>query len=211
MVKPRRYRSRRLPETVAAAAAVFGLVTVVVWLIADQQDRQSAGDGSARSVVTEQRRDSLERPLEPAREASRTTSRVRSQVAVLSLSARSPDPGIRVELLSVTDRSDPVPVRRRWVLTEYHLVVSILDQGGLELSRTLVLDPMIIRAELFGPDGAVKESHIVTRDTELAVAYPFAPDARWLVVHRPTWDGSAFEPREIAKVPLPGRDGTATP
>lgn len=112
--------------------------------------------------------------------------------------------GHTVELVSRSLSDGPVQTPFRAVrIAENRLIVAVLSDEGKELWRMSILDPRIVRAEFFAPDGSIEKTHTLTRDAETTVAFPHWPEARTLVVYQPSWNGSTFRLREVGNLVLP--------
>ena len=212
-------RNRYLVVSAAVAAGLAAGGTA--WLVRNDTPGLPAAEPerpSATAITGERSPPADQQPgttrAEPdvnAPSAAPSTGSARSQVAVLRLSGSATGQAARAEVVSVNTRDDPVPTRRAWRLTQDDLVIVVLDKEKSELFRSLTLDPRIVRGEFFGADGQVDESITVVRDAVVTVAYPHTDAARWLVVYRPSWQGSDFELLQVATVELPAPDGGVTP
>ena len=213
--------SRKRHLVVSGAVAACLVAGGTAWFLRNDTPALPAAEPERPSAtaITGERSPSADQQLGTTRaepdvntpSANPSIGSARSQVAVLRLSGSATGGDARVEVVSVSTRDDPVPTRRSWRVTADDLVIAVLDEAKSELFRSLTLDPRIVRGEFFGADGQIDESITVVRDAVVTVAYPHTDAARWLVVYKPSWQGSDFELLQVATVELPAADGGVTP
>jgi len=108
------------------------------------------------------------------------------------LSAPSPT-DITVTVLSHKHRQGKPPRQRNPKLSLQHLVVVGLNAQGEETSRTVILDPRIVRAETAEPSGTLTASELRYRnDVIFSVTMPDDPSVIALRIYQPRWTGKEF-------------------
>lgn len=85
-----------------------------------------------------------------------------------------------------------LPKERNPELAEDRLVVVGLDATGRELSRAIVLDPRLVRAEFGDSSGKLSRKLLYKDDVELSVALPDDPAIVSVIVYHPRWTGKHF-------------------
>ena len=108
--------------------------------------------------------------------------------------------GLTVVTIRVT--AGPAPQLRSLRLATNRLLVATVDAGNALRSWTIVPDPRIIRAESFGPDGAIKGQTLYRPDADLFVTIPCDDAIVGIHVYQPLWDGQAFHLTPLGAVPV---------
>ena len=114
-----------------------------------------------------------------------------------------PAPSERVTVLERRRLSGKVPRQRNVELSSQHLVVIGLDENGLEIARVVVLDPRLIRAEIFDPSGEIVSNELIYQEyADLLLVFPDDPRLRKLKFYHPNWTGKKFVLELIAETQL---------
>jgi hypothetical protein len=107
-----------------------------------------------------------------------------------------------LELLEDRSVLGAFPRQRNPELSSQHLVVVVLGEGGEEITRVVVPDPRIVRAELPGPEGDLESELLIRDDVEWHLVIPDDPNAHTLEVFHPRWTGTAFVLDSIGSIQL---------
>jgi hypothetical protein len=125
-------------------------------------------------------------------------------VAKDSLSAAPPVENT-VTILSQKRAQGALPTQRNPELSRQHLVVVGLNAKGQETSRTVMLDPRIIRAETTDSSGKLISPGLLYRnDVTFSVTVPDEPGIIGLKVYQPRWTGTEYTLDLIGEAKLPG-------
>lgn len=110
-----------------------------------------------------------------------------------------------ITILSQKRAQGALPRQRNPELSQQNLVVVGVNAQGQEISRTVMLDPRIIRAETAEPSGKLTSSGLLYRnDATFSVMMPDDPGVAALKVYQPRWTGAEFTLDLIGEAKLPG-------
>jgi|GEM_PF-4923817 len=116
----------------------------------------------------------------------------------------APPPDNTVTVLSQKRAKGTPPTERNPELSRQHLVVVGLNAQGQEISRTVMLDPRILRAETTDPSGKLTNPELLYRnDVTFSVAVPDDPGVIGVKVYQPRWTGTEYALDLIGEVKLP--------
>ncbi|MGH8614967.1 MAG: hypothetical protein ACREYF_23835 [Gammaproteobacteria bacterium] len=100
-----------------------------------------------------------------------------------------------------------LPKQRNPELSQQHLFVVGLNAQGEETSRTVMLDPRILRAETAESSGQLTSSELFYRnDVIFSVTIPDDASAIALRIYQPRWTGTEFALDLIGEANLPEVD-----
>lgn len=109
-----------------------------------------------------------------------------------------------VTVLSQMRTQGTLPRQRNPELSPQHLVVVGLNAQGQETSRTIMLDPRILRAETAESSGQLTSSELLYRDdVTFSVTIPDDPSTITLRIYQPRWTGKEFALDLIGEANLP--------
>jgi hypothetical protein len=109
-----------------------------------------------------------------------------------------------VSVLSQKRSQGTFPRQRNPELSPQHIVVLGLNAKGQETSRTIMLDPRILRAETAESIGKKTSSEFLYRkDVKFSIMIPDDADAVTLKIYKPRWTGKAFALDLIGQTNLP--------
>ena len=109
-----------------------------------------------------------------------------------------------VTVLSQKRTQGTMPRQRNPELSPQHLVVVGLNAQGQETSRTVMLDPRILRAEMAESSGQLTSSELLYRnDVTFSVTIPDDPSTIALRIYKPRWTGKEFALDLIGEANLP--------
>ena len=114
----------------------------------------------------------------------------------------SADPTQELTLVTRRIATGPAPQLRGLRLATDRLFVAAVDAGNALRSWTVVADPRIVRAESFGPDGAIQGEDLYRPDADLFVTIPNDTAVAALRVYQTLWDGQAFHLTSVGAVPV---------
>ncbi len=104
-----------------------------------------------------------------------------------------PPPTERMTVLERRRISGQVPRQRNVELSSQHLVVIGLDENGQEIARVVVIDPRLIRAEIFDPSGEIVTNKLIYREhAEFSLVFTEDPRLRKLKFYHPNWTETKF-------------------
>ena len=104
-----------------------------------------------------------------------------------------PSPSERVTVLERHRIPGKVPRQRNVELSSQHLIVSGLDENGQEIARVVVIDPRLIRAEIFDSSGEIVSNEFIYKENvEFSLVFTEDPRLRRLKFYHPTWTGTKF-------------------
>ena len=110
----------------------------------------------------------------------------------------------RIAVVGKRPVSGTPPRQRNPKLSPHHLVVVAFDMHGQEITRIVIPDPRIVRAETFDPSGHVTSSQIFYRSiTEFLVILPDDHRITGLKIFQPHWTGSDFILKLLGETKLP--------
>ena len=99
----------------------------------------------------------------------------------------------RVTVLERRRISGQVSRQRNVELSSQHLVVIGLDENGREIARVVVIDPRLIRAEIFDSSGEIVSNELIYRENvEFSLVFTNDPRLRRLKFYHPNWTGTKF-------------------
>jgi len=84
------------------------------------------------------------------------------------------------------------PQQRNPELSEQQLLVIAHNVHGEEVSRVLIPDPRIIRAETITPNNHVVSRFFLKNSGECTLVFPNNPEIRILKIYHPKWTGAEF-------------------
>ena len=106
-----------------------------------------------------------------------------------------------IETRTVTRRG---PRQRNPEISSQHMVVIGFDIQEREISRTVIADPRLVRAETFGPTGEVISSERIYRNNiEFPVVFSDDPRISTLRFYHPNWTGKKLDLQLIGETRLP--------
>jgi hypothetical protein len=109
-----------------------------------------------------------------------------------------------IKILSQKRTQGALPKQRNPELSQQNLVIVGVNAQGQEISRTVMLDPRIIRAETAEPSGKLTSSGLLYRnDATFSVMVPDEPGVIGLKVYQPRWSGSEYTLDLIGEAKLP--------
>jgi hypothetical protein len=114
-----------------------------------------------------------------------------------------------VMVLSQGRTQGEFPRQRNAELSSQHLVIVAVDAKGEEISRTVMLDPRVLRAETTESSGQFTSSELLYRkNVTFSVTIPDDARAFALRIQKPRWTGDKFALDLIGEAILPerGRD-----
>lgn len=112
-----------------------------------------------------------------------------------------------VNIRSETVSTERPPRQRNPELSEDQLVVIGLDNAGIEIMRTLILDPRFVRSEAFGANGIVSsEKHLLT-EAVFGVTLPDNERLSSIEIYQPHWNGQQYLLRLQGKATLSQQGG----
>jgi hypothetical protein len=127
-----------------------------------------------------------------------------SPSAVKNHLSSAPPPDNTVTVLSQKRVQGAPPAERNPELSRQHLVVVGLNAQGQEISRTVMLDPRILRAETVDLSGKLTNPELLYRnDVTFSVAVPDDPGVIGVKVYQPRWTGTEYALDLIGEVKLP--------
>ncbi len=117
---------------------------------------------------------------------------------------RKPDQ--RVRILERRATAGPAAAKKQFAkLSSNHIVVIGLNEEGDELNRSVLLDPRLIRAEIFSPTTGkiIHSDQIYLEDVDFIVDLPDGAGIRKIQFFHPRWTGAEFVLDLIAETSLP--------
>ena len=105
-----------------------------------------------------------------------------------------------VNIMRQRSRPDAVPRQRGQQLSEDHLVVVATDRNGREISRTVILDPRLVRAEAIDGQGHFTSRRLFRQEVEFPIALPDDDRIVRLQILHPRWTGSEFILEPVGEV-----------
>lgn len=124
------------------------------------------------------------------------------QSAARSLAKGSPV-SQQLRLLQVRRVSGRPPRQRNPELSPDHLVLKALDARGRELTRIIIPDPRLLRAETAGPVGELRMQRFYRESVDFTVALPDDPGIRVLGIYQPRWEEAGLVLDLIGEAKLP--------
>ena len=123
-----------------------------------------------------------------------------------NLSAPAPvDNSNSVTILSQKRTQSSPPRQRNPEISAQHLIIVGLNAQGQETSRTIMLDPRILRAEAAESSGKRIPTEIMYReDVSFSITIPDDSNAVTLQIYKPRWTGKEFALDLIGQVNLQG-------
>lgn len=97
-----------------------------------------------------------------------------------------------VKVLRQQSHPEPAPRQRHPQLSEDHLVVIAVDRAGEEISRIVILDPRLVRAETIDPQGRFVSRRLYRQQVEFSVTLPDDDRVVRLRLLHPRWTGTEF-------------------
>ena len=113
-------------------------------------------------------------------------------------------PNRRIKILNKRRISDRAPRQRNPQLSSRHLMLIGFDAMEKEVTRQMIVDPRLIRAEIFDNSGEIERSVVIYRnDVEFSIVVPQSPRIRKLKIYHPRWTGDAYNLEIIGETSLP--------
>jgi len=110
----------------------------------------------------------------------------------------------RQRLTVAPGKSVAMAVRQRDpTVSEQQLVVVTLDASRKELSRTIIADPRLVRAETTTSDGRLTTAGLWRASVSFRVVVPADPAAAELRLFQPRWDGRQMHLDLLGSARLP--------
>lgn len=98
----------------------------------------------------------------------------------------------------------PPPKQRNPELSSEQLVAVALDALGQEITKVVIPDPRLIRAETADPSGKLTSSGFIYQaSTDLIIPLPDDSRITTLKIYHPRWTGKKFILAQIGEVQLP--------
>ena len=130
-------------------------------------------------------------------------STTNEQPSQRSLAAR-PAPAPRLEVIDTRTVTRRRPRQRNPEISSQHMVVIGFDIQEREISRTVIADPRLVRAETFGPTGEVMATErIYQNNIEFPVVFSDDPRITTLRFYQPNWIGKTLDLELIGETRLP--------
>ncbi|MGB7934200.1 MAG: hypothetical protein WCH04_18645 [Gammaproteobacteria bacterium] len=127
-----------------------------------------------------------------------------AEVPMLTESLRGVRPATQtVTLIGEKRVPRPPPRQRNPKLSPDQLVVVGLDSKGQELSRTLVPDPRLIRAETLDPSDRLVSGQMYLENVNFSVVLPEDSALEEIRLYHPIWTGTKFDLELIGEIALP--------
>jgi len=115
-----------------------------------------------------------------------------------------PSPSERVTVLDGRRIPGKAPRHRNVELSSQHLLVIGLDENDREITRAVIIDPRLIRSEIFNSSGEIVSSELIYKDNvEFSLAFSDDPRLRRLKIYHPNWRGNTFSLKLIGETQLP--------
>ncbi|WP_454064585.1 hypothetical protein [Candidatus Nitrospira salsa] len=95
------------------------------------------------------------------------------------------------------------PKQRNPELSEQQLVVVALNVQGEEVTRVLIPDPRMIRAETVEPTGEIESRLFLKASGEYTIVLPNDSDIYSLKIFHPTWTGTEFVLEPLGETYVP--------
>lgn len=115
-------------------------------------------------------------------------------------------PGKRVKILKRRKTTQTVRRKRYPELSSKHIVIIARNKKGEEIDQSVLLDPRLIRAEIFSPESGqiVHSGKIYRADVDFIVDLPDDDGIDRIEFYHPRWTGTEFELELIGETQLPG-------
>ena len=115
-----------------------------------------------------------------------------------------PSPSERMTVLDRRRIPGKAPRQRNVELSSQHLVVIGLDENDREITRAVVMDPRLMRSEIFSPSGEWVSSELTYRaNAEFLLVFSDDPRLRKLKIYHPNWTGNKYVLELIGETQLP--------
>ena len=113
-------------------------------------------------------------------------------------------PGKRVNILKRRKNSQSMRNKRFPELSSKHIVIIARNKKGEEINQSVLLDPRLIRAEIFSPESGkiLVSDHIYRQDVDFIVDLPDDAGIDKIQFYHPRWTGTAFELELIGETQL---------
>lgn len=95
-----------------------------------------------------------------------------------------------LQYVSHTVHDDPPPRQRSAELSPDHLVVAILDAGGVVRHTQILIDPRLVRGEFPDEQGNLHRNVFYRSDVEFTISVPEGVDAFEVRLLSPSWGGN---------------------
>lgn len=110
-----------------------------------------------------------------------------------------------VTILSQQRTQNSPPRQRNPEISAQHLIIVGLNAQGQETSRTIMLDPRILRAEAAESSGKGIPTELMYReDVSFSITIPDDSNAVTLQIYKPRWTGKEYALDLIGQVNLQG-------
>ncbi len=97
----------------------------------------------------------------------------------------------------------PPPRQRNPELSSMQLVLIAYDTQKHEVTRVVIADPRLIRAETVGSSGQLETKIIYRKNVDFTVVLPDDPNIKRLKIYHPHWTGTNFILELIGETQLP--------
>ena len=113
-------------------------------------------------------------------------------------------PEKRVKILKRRKALNPMRKKRFPELSSRHIVIIARNKKGEEINQSVLLDPRLIRAEIFAPESGriVHSDQFYRDDVDFIVDLPDDAGIDKIQFYHPRWTGSAFELELIGETQL---------
>lgn len=116
---------------------------------------------------------------------------------------KQPPPMHRVTVTKHRRVPGPPPRQRHPELSSEQLVIVAFDAEGREITRVVIADPRLIRAETLGPSGELTSKIFYRESAEFTIVLPDDPNITTLKIYHPYWTGIEFVLKHIGETQLP--------
>ena len=99
-------------------------------------------------------------------------------------------------------RSGALPRPRSLELSETQIFIVAVDATNKLRWWSIMPDPRVVRSETQSPTGEVRGEDYYVSNVTLVVAFPDDPDIANLRFYHPVWNGTDFELKPLATVPI---------
>jgi len=113
-------------------------------------------------------------------------------------------PEKRVKILKRRKALDPTHKKRFPELSSRHIVIIARNKKGEEIDQSVLLDPRLIRAEIFAPESGriVHSDQFYRDDVDFIVDLPDDAGIDKIQFYHPRWTGTTFELELIGETRL---------
>lgn len=97
----------------------------------------------------------------------------------------------------------PPPRQRSYELSSEQIVIIAFDAQEQEITRVVITDPRLIRAETVDTSGDLTTKIIYRNTADFTVVLPDDPNIKELRIYHPHWTGTEFILELIGEIQLP--------